>query len=202
MIDDGTIPQDAPLSKSEREEFAVCERTIKAGLNAFLAVGQALQRIRDGRLYREEYATFDEYCQQKWDYGKSRAYQLMNAAQVCDTLEERPPLVDVPKPTNERQVRPLVGLPPEVQRAAWTASVAANGGRAPSGSQVKRVVVPYEVRTPEPLVVRVPVKFLPTITFDPEKPEELADQLAAFLQGESWRRLLARLAELDHQRTA
>ena len=27
---------------------------------------QALRKIRDGRLYREEYATFEEYVEEKW----------------------------------------------------------------------------------------------------------------------------------------
>jgi hypothetical protein len=27
---------------------------------------QALRRIRDGRLYREKYATFEEYVEKKW----------------------------------------------------------------------------------------------------------------------------------------
>jgi hypothetical protein len=81
MIDDGTNPQNAPLSKLERRKFAACERTIKEGLKPFLAVGRALLCIRDGRLYRERYVTFDEYCEQRWNLRKTRAYQLMDAAQ-------------------------------------------------------------------------------------------------------------------------
>jgi hypothetical protein len=111
-------------------------------------------------------------------------------------------MVEVPMPENERQIRPLVGLNPDEQQAVWAEAVAANAGRAPSGSQVQRVVVQYQEREPEPLVVHCPVKFLQTIDFDPDEPEELAEKLAARFRGECWRRLLARLVELDHQRTA
>jgi hypothetical protein len=202
MIDNGTTSQHAPLSRSERRKFAACERTIKGGLKTFLAVGRALLCIRDDRLYREGYGTFDEYCEQKWKLHKTRAYQLMGAAQVFDTLEKSPPMVEVPMPENERQIRPLVGLNPDEQPAAWAEAVAANAGRAPSGSQVARVVAQYQEPEPEPLVVRYPVKFLQRIEFDPNEPEELADKLAASFRGEYWRRLLARLEELDHQRTS
>jgi hypothetical protein len=43
-------------------------------------------------------------------------------------------------PNNERQVRPLVSLEPEVQRTAWQMSVQEAGGKVPTGRIVKDVV--------------------------------------------------------------
>jgi hypothetical protein len=128
---------------------------------------------------------------------------MMDAAQVLNALEQSPPMVEVPMPTNERQTRPLVGLTPADQQAVWTEAVAANAGRVPSGSQVARVVVQYHERKPEPSVARtVSVKSQERIDFDPAEPEELADRLAEAFDGECWRRLLVRLAEWDHKKTA
>jgi hypothetical protein len=36
---------------------------------AFVKVGLALARIRDARLYRAEFPTFEAYCQTKWHHG-------------------------------------------------------------------------------------------------------------------------------------
>lgn len=38
-------------------------------MEKFLKVSRALKTIRDKRLFREEFRTFDEYCRAKW--GKS-----------------------------------------------------------------------------------------------------------------------------------
>jgi hypothetical protein len=75
----------------------------KGGAN----VGNALLDIRDGRLYREEFGTFEEYCQQRWKMSRIRAHQLIQATEIASDL-----LTDVntPKPTNEFQLRPLAKL--------------------------------------------------------------------------------------------
>ncbi|MEH1812451.1 MAG: hypothetical protein V7K26_17460 [Nostoc sp.] len=50
-------------------------------------------------------------------------------------------------PTNERQVRPLVALEPEVQRTAWQQAVQVAGGKVPTGRIVKDVVQRIMERT-------------------------------------------------------
>jgi hypothetical protein len=49
-------------------------------------VGEALKEIRDNKLYRESYKTFEKYVDQKWGMGKSRAYQLIDAADIKANL--------------------------------------------------------------------------------------------------------------------
>lgn len=41
---------------------ASVEQTIERGLNSFVEVGEALAKVRDLRLYRDEYGTFEELC--------------------------------------------------------------------------------------------------------------------------------------------
>jgi hypothetical protein len=50
------------LTSTERRDLERAERKIAAGLKAFLEVGLALKEIRDKRLYRQEYANFEQYC--------------------------------------------------------------------------------------------------------------------------------------------
>lgn len=102
------------LVKSEQKILAECEATIQKGLATFMDVGSALMRIRDGRLYRVEYKTFEAYCQEKWGIARAQAYRLMDASTIAGNLS---PIGD--KPATESQVRPLAGLEPEEQREVW-----------------------------------------------------------------------------------
>ena len=45
----------ASLTTREQRELGRAERTIARGLKSFLAVGMALKKIRDKKLYRQKY---------------------------------------------------------------------------------------------------------------------------------------------------
>ena len=89
------------------------EAVIERGLKTFCEVGEALLAIRDGRLYRQDYSTFEDYCISRWGLARSRAYQLMDAAEVVGTLRMST-IVDI-LPATESQARPLVALLPTEQ---------------------------------------------------------------------------------------
>jgi hypothetical protein len=66
--DNGSLQRcQASLTTQEQREFAHAERTIARGLKSFLAVGMALKEIRDKRLYRQHYDTFEEYVWRRWE---------------------------------------------------------------------------------------------------------------------------------------
>ncbi|KKM45460.1 hypothetical protein LCGC14_1560810 [marine sediment metagenome] len=88
---------DASLSELE----AVIER----GLETFVEVGLALLAIRDGKKYRENYSTFDDYCRERWGWSRQRGYQLMDAAKMST-------IVDI---ENEAQARELAPLQDEAE---------------------------------------------------------------------------------------
>jgi len=54
------------LELDETGQLLACEQVIERGLQTFYAVGDALAHIRESRLYRAKYATFEEYCQDRW----------------------------------------------------------------------------------------------------------------------------------------
>ena len=76
----------------------------------------ALVEIRDSRLYREDYETFEDYCLDRWEIHRRHAYRLIDSAEVVKQLE----CVHLDtKPANEAQVRPLTKLEtPEAQQEA------------------------------------------------------------------------------------
>lgn len=123
------------LNKDELNELERCEVVIKQGLQTFVEVGQALLTIRDKKLYRSSFRTFEEYCDVKWEIGRIYAFRLINAAEVISNLL---PMGNI-LPQNERQTRPLETLEPEIQQQAWAAVVEQHGANI-SESKVREVV--------------------------------------------------------------
>src|SRR5215207_8744429 len=85
------------------DNLAACEQIIERGLTTFVEVGQALMRIRDGRLYKEAgYSSFELYCRERWQWGSRYANRQIAAAKVAQELG---PIG--PTPENEAQARQL-----------------------------------------------------------------------------------------------
>jgi len=111
------------LNIDESHELERCEVVIKQGLQTFIEVGQALMTIKEKRLYRIGYKTFEDYCVEKWSISRPRAFQLIEAANVISGLST---IVDI-LPKTESQVRPLTSLEPEIQKQVWTEVVKTHG---------------------------------------------------------------------------
>lgn len=112
-----------------------CESVIERGLNTFVDVGNALLEIRDSKLYRESYSTFEEYLDKRWNMKQSRAYQFMDSAKVIANLQSST-MVEL-LPASERQVRPLTALEPEEQIEAWQRVIE----KAPEGRITAAIVL-------------------------------------------------------------
>ena len=121
----------ASLTTREQRELGRAERTIARGLKSFLAVGMALKEIRDKRLYRQHFDTFEEYVAKRWELSRTRAYELCAASEVVADLSA---IADIRfLPENEAQARPLSRLKlPDQRERAWNVALerAAEAGRA------------------------------------------------------------------------
>jgi hypothetical protein len=103
----------------------------------FARAVEALVRIRDKELYKNEHESFDVYCQKRWGFGSCTALRYISAAQVHSTLATVP---DIPMPECEAQVRPLIGLPAELAQQAWLNALSwSRDGHVPA-QMVKRAV--------------------------------------------------------------
>ncbi|MGH2413708.1 MAG: hypothetical protein ACRDEA_08460 [Microcystaceae cyanobacterium] len=67
-------------------------------------------------MYRSTHKSFEEYCQERFDFTRRRPYQLIEAADVVDNLLEKCVQFVHILPTKEGQVRPLTQLDPNQQR--------------------------------------------------------------------------------------
>lgn len=105
------------LNIQEQERLKNCELVIQTGLDTFYQVGQALLEIQENKLYRQEFNTFDEYLQGRWNFGRTQAYNFINSAKVISNLKMST-IVDIP--TNENQTRYLAQLEPDLQGYVWS----------------------------------------------------------------------------------
>ena len=103
------------LTIPESTRLIECEALIERGLKTFVDVGQALLEIRDSKLYRAEFGTFEEYCRERWDISRIHAFRMIEASNVSNNLL---PIGNI-LPATESQARPLTSLEPEEQVTIW-----------------------------------------------------------------------------------
>lgn len=108
--------------------LSACEEVISRGLKSFTDVGAALVTIRDGRLYRASYPTFEAYCANRWGFGRKRADELISAADTTRRVTE----ISGIAPSTESQAKQLRGLKPET--AAEVMSEAYESGKVTSAA--------------------------------------------------------------------
>lgn len=130
------------LTASESNALTEHEAVIERGIQTFYDVGIALADIRDRRLYRAAHRTFEEYCQGRWQMTGSRAYQMIDAANVVSTIVE----TELPPPANEGQARELGRVPAAERTEVWAETVERTDGR-PTAAAVRET---YEKRHEPP----------------------------------------------------
>ena len=136
------------LTSGELSQLERCEATIEKGQRTFIEVGEALATVRDNRLYREEYKTFEAYCDKRWGWSKTQCNRVIASASVVPNLTPKGVI-----PQSERVARPLTKLPADEQSDAWSEAVeTAPKGRV-TAKHVERVVakrIPVKVEAREP----------------------------------------------------
>lgn len=104
------------LTEGEKAWLQQAEGILRTGLNTFFEVGNALLVIKSKRLYRETHDTFEAYCRERWDIGRSYAWRFIGAAERINLL---PKINNMPRPANEFQVRPFLKLKAEAFPKVW-----------------------------------------------------------------------------------
>ncbi len=138
-----------PLTEDEERDLLRLERKVE---RAFFEAGLSLREIRDRRLYRSTYATFEEYCKERFNFTRQAANYLIAGASVFETLTTNGCQI---LPTAERQVRPITSLDESEQVEAWSTAVAEAGERVPSSRIVKEVVQRIKEKNQAPIPFQV-----------------------------------------------
>ena len=176
------------LVESERSELLQHEQVIEHGLKTFVDVGNALLAIRDKRLYRDRWGTFEEYCNDRWGYTRMRASQLISAAEVTTNLNVNNCLQ---MPVTESVARPLTKLDPELQPVVWQKAVeTAPNGKVTAAhvtATAKTFVAPAPVNLqpiPASEIVRTEMRFVPAKPFS--ELDTMVDEAEGNEDGYDW----------------
>jgi hypothetical protein len=124
-------------SAVEENEFQQCEAIIREERAQFVRVGEALARIRDNQLYKNEYHSFEVYCRERWGFGHTQVWRYIAAAEVHKSLSAIP---GIPTPESEAQARPLTRLPAELVQQAWLNALSWSGDSHVPVQLIKRAV--------------------------------------------------------------
>ena len=124
------------MSIDGTKRLAELEKTIAHGKKTFVEVGLALAEIRDSRLYKLEYDSFREYCQQKWGWEKRYTNYVIAGAEAVQSL---PGQVGTIVPS-EAAARELAKIPTE-QRVEVVEMIAGEG-KAVRAAEIKRHLPP------------------------------------------------------------
>ena len=195
-------------SLADIEEFQRQDEIVKRGAAAFIEVGEALAKIRDGELWKASiYKSWAAYCRSVAALSKSYANRLIEASNVVSALRQVVPIGatgDAMLPTAESQVRALLLLESTEQRGeAWLMACEKTKGQ-PTAAQVKEVVLEMlpEKDTPasKPAKVRASASPVQSPPLPTAKTVELVTQLREVVnEGQSWdgvKKILAEMEEL------
>jgi hypothetical protein len=99
-----------------RQEARI-ERALGTALAALIETGDALAIIRDQRLYRRGWGTFEDYCQDRWEMRREQADTLIRTAVTAHAIEA----TGLPLPGSQRALLALapVADDPETLTDVW-----------------------------------------------------------------------------------
>lgn len=133
------------MTAPEKSDLRRCEKVIEKGLGTFIEVGRSLKEISENKLYRDKHLTFEAYVKSRWDMGKSRAYQLIDAVDLDEQIKKST-MVDKIELKNERQARELSDIPEDSLETVIDKAVELAGDETPNSTHIKKAK--KEVLTP------------------------------------------------------
>lgn len=126
------------LSSEERERYESLKETFRretqAGVTAFAKAADALLTIRNERLYREQYTTWQDFCREEFAFSKTYANNLINAMEVVRGLMAQGEVV---LPNSEYVARQLSKYPKDMRVLIWRKAKKIAEGRNPDYISVR-----------------------------------------------------------------
>jgi hypothetical protein len=172
-----------PLSARELTTLETCEKVMEKARTSIrywqFEVGRCLARIQLGKLYRQHWSSFEDYCLTRWDLTRPRVYQLIDFWTVSTNVATR----GLPKPLSEAQTRALAPLrhEPEKLLQIWAKAVGESEGGQPTARLVAELV--EGVRPPGKRLRRTAVRVVAARDEEDEEQEEAIQAHGGHLLG-------------------
>ena len=141
-----------PLNAKERARYELCKETIKEKMQGSIDLGMALREIRVGKLYREDYDTFDDFLLKEYQLSRSYASRLIGFVEVKESIADSKHADAI---VNEAQARALSAVPEEnrakvLKEAVKSGEVTAQTIKAAAAEVVAPKAEPEKPKAPEP----------------------------------------------------
>lgn len=133
------------LSVTERKRFQRNDKVIREGLSKVFDVAHAMWEVKSQEQYREEYPTWDAYCE-SLGMTRQRGYQLTAWIEVDAQMSTR---VDT-EGLSERHARVLAPHDPDVRVQAWEEGTADGGVPSPEELAERANAINEEILRDEP----------------------------------------------------
>lgn len=98
----------ADLTEQEQRELDSLEAKIREGLSLFLEIGEPLAKIKQDKLYRAKYISFQKYCTEEFEISFQYAYRMVAAFEVKPGVDEQTSKHALEEVTSERHLREFV----------------------------------------------------------------------------------------------
>ena len=166
--------QNDTLTILSEQQLVDLENKIRQGKDAFIAVGNALIEIRDGRGYTlRGFKTFEQYCDKVWGISDRHARRLMSGAEAAETVRQ----IAGETPANEAVAREFARVSDDPKKLKQVVTKLQTRGGSVSTATAERVAeVVAQVRgktseqtKPEPKFTPAP-KPAALVTFTDECP--------------------------------
>lgn len=134
------------LTTTEVSRLESLERIISKGMRSFVDVGLALAEIQGNRLYRDQYETFEAYCQERWNFTAARGRQLAGAVSAMASLP-----ADLPKPSSASQAEALAKVDDEDRADVWREAItqASRYGKNPTAKDIREIAETFRLKDEE-----------------------------------------------------
>lgn len=140
------------LEPAEHAALTRCETIIRNGVDTYTQVSLALQEIRESRLYRGAYGTFDAYCRDRWKTSARQANRQIAAAKITGIISASDEVTAIMGPNGpaalaESQARELVPLlhdNPSAPGKVWAKAYAAAGDKPPTAALIRQARQEYQ----------------------------------------------------------
>jgi hypothetical protein len=141
-----------PLSDKDRKDWKRLREEASIHQDAVCSFAQCLADIRDRRLYREEYGTFDAYVAAELSVSRRHIDRLIHHNEVKSILASHPISGPFGPEITESESRHLKNVPPEkIPGVIKKATAKANSeGRKRTATDVKAIAAKVKPAKPKP----------------------------------------------------
>ena len=129
-----------------QNQLSLLEKQVESG---FSNAANALREIKESKIYKKQYGTWENYLKDRWGYSKMWYSHLISASEVVDNIEKVNNCL--PKPSNIGQARELSTLEPAQQVEVWEAVTEKYEPKEITAAKIKEVR--QEILEPEVEVI-------------------------------------------------